>query len=235
MDKVRQEILNVITKRLNAIIPNTPTVDAYAKALDKMTDKELALWIKALENGIKDVPDMDLNAPSDTIIILAPNLDKKNQLNMKRNLALAKAMGHDFFEQCWVTNPVTHQCTLSNRKYMVMDLPVRRQAQTLDEKISLPEDDTHVDELTGQVTGESKGASISFPEVQMLVAQNLTHTLEELLRVRGGDQTAWSVMKRDLIENGEFSLSRLEGLDSRAKVNQSLSTIMTSMHIKNNL
>ena len=116
-----------------------------------------------------------------------------------------------------------------------MDLHIRRQAQTLDTKISVASDDNQIDELTDQVTGDSKGSSISYPEVQMLDAQGLHHTLNELLAVRGGNLEAWRMMKNGLIKYGSFSQEELKHLDSRAKVNETFAKILEGMHIRNNV
>lgn len=230
---IRQKIINHLKDRLNDIIPNTPIIDVYTETINNMTDEQLEHWIVAMENGVLDYP--DVTKPATTISLIVPNLDKQHRLNITRNLKLAEKMGHDFFEQVWLTNPTTGQTTLSNRRYLCMDLPVRRQAQTLDTKISVADDDTQVDDFTGQVTGDSKGSSISYPEVQMLDAQGLPNTLNELLRVRGGDNEAWRLMKNNLIKYGSFSQEELATLDSRAKVNDAFARILEGMHIRNNL
>lgn len=230
---IRQKIIDHLKDRLNDMIPNTPMIGLYEKTINAMTDEQLEAWIQALENGSQDFP--DLSKPSDTISLIVPNLDKNNRLNITRNLALAEKMGHEFFEQVWLTNEATGQVTLTNRKYLCMDIPIRRQAQTLDLKISVADDDNVIDDLTGQVTGDSKGSSISYPEVQMLDAQGLSATLNELLRARGGDTEAWRLMKSNIIKYGQFSQEELDTLDSRAKVNETFSKILKAMHIRNNL
>lgn len=144
-------------------------------------------------------------------------------------------MGHNFFEQVWLTNPTTGKTILTNRPYLSVLLPIRRQSQTLDAKMGMPDNDQQVDDLTGQVTGNSKESSISYPEIQMLDAQGLEKTILELVKPRGGDEEAWRLMKRELIERGEFSQEMLDQLDSRAKVNDAFSHILNGMHIRNNL
>lgn len=191
------------------------------------------MFIQALENGVQDYP--DLNKPSTLITLIVPNLDKTNRLNITRNLALAKKMGHSFFEQVWLTNPTTGKTILTNRPYLSVLLPIRRQSQTLDAKMGMPDNDQQVDDLTGQVTGNSKESSISYPEIQMLDAQGLEKTILELVKPRGGDEEAWRLMKHELIERGEFSQEMLDQLDSRAKVNEAFSHILNGMHIRNNL
>lgn len=223
MSEIRNKIINHIAKRLNAIIPDTPMVDVYKNLILNMSDKELDDWITSLENGEQDIS------------LIVPNLNKKQRLDITRNLKLAKEMGVNFFERLWLTNPVTGQTYLTNRKYMTLLLPVKRQAQTLDTKISLAADDKTIDDLTGQVTGESKGSSISYAEIQMLEAQGLSDTLYELLKARGGDEEAWRLMKRQLIQTGEFDTDVLDTLDTRAKVNDTLNSLLKGMHIANNI
>lgn len=233
LPKVKQQIIDLIKSRLNDIVPGTECAKLYEDTINAMSATELEHWIIALENGVKDVP--ELNKPATTINLIVPNLSKTNRLDIKRNLALAKKMGHSFFERVWLTNPVTGQVTLTNKRYMSMLLPIRRQAQTLDHKMSLPEGDNRVDDLTGQVTGASKGSSISFPEVQMLDARGLTNTIYELMKPRGGDEEAWRLMKHRLLTTGTFNSNELDGLDSVAKVNKAFSAFLNGMHIRNNL
>lgn len=231
--EVKKKIITLLKDRLNDIIPGTPIADVYEKTINDMTDTELEHWIVAMENGVQDFP--DVNQPSTTITIVVPNLDKNNRLNINRNLALAEKMGYDFFEQCWLTNPTTGKTTLTNRRYLSLLLPIRRQAQTLDHKISVALNDKKVDDLTGQVTGESKGSSISYPEIQMLDAQGLTQVSYELMKARGGDEDAWRLMKNRLLTTGEASLAEIEQLDSQAKVNVAFKHFLAGMHIRSNL
>lgn len=230
---VKEKIIKHISSRLNDLLPGTKTVDAYVNTINKMTDKELEAFIVALENGVSDNPDP--RKPMALISLIAPNLVKGPQLDVDRNLKLAEKMGYNFFEQLWLTDPTTGLTTLTNKKYLCMHLPVRRQAQTLDHKISVAADDTKVDDLTGQVTGESKGSGISYPEIQMLEAQGLPNTINELIRARGGDEEAWRIMKRQIIESGEFNNEVLDNVDTRAKVNKTLHHILSGMHIRNNV
>lgn len=233
MQEVKKKIVNHLKSRLNDMIPGTPMVGVWEETIMGMSDKELDQFIQALENGVQDIPDP--NKPSTLITLIVPNLDKNNRLSVERNLALAKKMGYDFFEQLWLTNSVTGKVSLTNRKYLSLLLPIRRQAQTLDAKMGMPDNDQKVDDLTGQVTGDSKESSISYPEIQMLDAQGLEKTILELVRPRGGDEDAWRLMKSELINTGEFSQAMLDTLDSRAKVNKAFSHILNGMHIRNNV
>nr|DAT15819.1 MAG TPA: hypothetical protein [Caudoviricetes sp.] len=231
--ELKQKIIKHIQSRLNDLIPNTPMLALYEKTINNMSDRELESWIQALENGVLDEP--DLNKPYTTITLIVPPLDPSNSLDIGRIKKLTDKMGYNFMERCWLTNDVTGQTTLTNRRYAHLLLPVRRQAQTLDNKISLPEGDKIVDDLTGQVTGDSKGASLSYPEIQMLDAQGLDNVILELIKTRGGDEDALRLMKRRLLETGEVQQEEIDQLDSRAKVNETTRHILAGMHIKSNL
>ena len=71
---------------------------------------------------------------------------------------------------------------LSNKEAMIVYLPIRVQQQLISKKISIPKDNNHVDFYTGQATGPiSKGARVSYPEVNMLLAMGLNKTVEEMM------------------------------------------------------
>ncbi|WP_201285368.1 hypothetical protein, partial [Klebsiella pneumoniae] len=90
--------------------------------------------------------------------------------------------------------------------YLVIDVPLRRQVQLLQSKATIPENNKHIDDLSGQSTGPSKGSKISFPELQVLFAQGLDSTITELIQFRGGDAKAFNAMNRAIIENGGVSI-----------------------------
>ncbi|MOA25835.1 hypothetical protein D3C78_1465840 [compost metagenome] len=114
-------------------------------------------------------------------------------------------------------------------------MTVRRQAQTLTKKSSIPENARHVDELSGQVTGKSKGSKISFPEVQSQLAQGLEQTLIEEIKVRGGDRTSQLEYDRQLIENGEVSVEEVTSHGSLTSSTSTMAILYRGMMLDNNL
>ena len=104
---VREKIIQHLASRLNDIIPNTDMVKVYTKLINEMSDAKLEVWIQSLENGVLDQP--DLSKPATLVTIIAPNLDKRNDLNIERNLKLAEKMEYRLFERCWLNNTVTGQ------------------------------------------------------------------------------------------------------------------------------
>jgi hypothetical protein len=112
--------------------------------------------------------------------------------------------------------------------------PLRRQAQLLVKKISIPEDNKSINDLTGQPssTGKSRGSKISYPETQIMAALNLDNSLIEMLKYRGGDQKGFIAMNKSISQTGGVSLDALSKLGTRVKSTDTLRTFLTCMHFE---
>src|ERR1700676_1265232 len=117
----------------------------------------------------------------DRLAIIAPNLSEY-KLDIARNLALAEKMGHQFFERIWIDSGNEVPPYLSPIAYLIGDITLRRQAQLLVKKISIPEDNKSVDDFTGQPSGKSAGSKISYPETQVMASNHLDENLAEMLK-----------------------------------------------------
>ena len=166
--------------------------------------------------------------------LFIPNLTT-GEFDMSKMLAVAKQMRVKLFHRLWLTDPKTRQVYLTPHEYLVVHLPVRRQAQLLVKKISIPGDNRHVDEMTGQPTGPSKGSSMSFPELQVMAAKGLDNCVTELIKYRGGDSVAYNALTKSILESGTVSNEYLDSLGSNVKVTEVLSCLFTGMHLDNNL
>lgn len=134
-----------------------------------------------------------------------------------------------------MTDPTTGEVYRTPVKYLVIDVPLRRQVQLLQSKATIPENNKHIDELSGQSTGPSKGSKISFPELQVLFAQGLDSTITELIKFRGGDAKAFNAMNRAIIENGGVSIDYLSQFNTKVKSVTTLSTLLKTIHLDNTL
>lgn len=211
------EIIRVIEK----ILPGSGNKEIYEKMLGGMTNAQFDEYMGKLERGEEILP------------MTVPNLSKK-RLSVERNLKIGKELGHEFFQRLWLTEPSSGTTYLTPIPYLVVDLPLRRQAQVLNKKISLPESSSESDVLTGQATGPAKGASLSFPELQALHAQGLDRTIEELIKFRGGDEQAFRALKEEMINKGSVSLDSIK-TNSRVKSTETLATFLKAAHLDNNL
>jgi hypothetical protein len=216
--KAEEYILTYIDK----ILPDGVNKQLYLDKFKSMSDKDFNTWMEKLLSG-------------ETVLsLIAPN-GQKVKLDVKRNLDIAKEIGHEFFQRYWSRTPDGRGWYRSNDKYLIIDVPIRRQAQLLVKKISFAKNNTSVDDLTGQPTGASKSAKISFPEVQMLIAKGLDATLCEFMKFRGGDTKGFAAMEASISRTGGASLKALTPYTSGVKSTMTLYSMLTSMHLSNNL
>lgn len=211
-----------VLKYIDEFMPGSPNYEVMKQRLDKLSDKEFDAYMEKLGSGEEILP------------LFMPNMGKY-KITVERNLKLAKKLGHEFFERVWMTDLTTGKTFLTPEKYLVMDLPIRRQQQLLIKKINIPEDNMHVDELTGQPTGPSKGAKLSFPEIQALYAQGMDQAIEELIKFRGGDQKAYRAMVRTIVDTGNVRQASIRTAGTRVKSTETLSTLLKGAHLNNTL
>lgn len=227
----RKEVTAFIVESLAGIIPGDRyNAELAQKRLDAMSDDEFDAYMKQLAKPESEEARVD----QEILPFYSPNL-KDPRITMETLMVVAEKIGHPLFEQLWLTDPQTAETYLTPHKYLVLDLMVRRQAQMLTKKSSIPENTRHVDEMTGQVTGKSKGSKISFPEFQSQLAQGLEHTLIEEIKVRAGDRTAQVEFDRQLIEHGEASLEDVTAGGGVTKSTSSVANWLRGMMIDNNI
>lgn len=227
----RQEVTAFIVKSIAGIIPgDNYNAELTKKRLDAMSDTEFDQYIRSLA---KPTTEEEI-ATQEILPFYAPNM-KNPRVTMENLMKLADEIGHPFFEQLWLTDPQTNKVFLTPQKYLVADMIVRRQAQMLTKKSSIPENARHVDEMSGQVTGKSKGSKISFPELQAQLAQGLENTLIEEIKVRGGDRSAQVEFDRQLIENGEASITDVVEPGQVSKSTSNVAILLRGMMIDTNL
>lgn len=220
MAKNRAAFISTILDGIEKIIPDSPNTEMYKTMLEKMSDEQIDEFVE------------DLKTRKKRISIVVPN-NAKYKLNVKRNLNTAKEWGHAFYERIYMDPGNGLPKYLTPKKYLVMLLPLKRQAQHLIKKISIPEDNKTIDDLSGQPTGPSKGSKISYPETQILTALNLDSALLELLKFRGGDVKGFDALNASISRTGGVSLKSIEKLGTQVKSTVTLSTLLTGMHLEN--
>lgn len=207
---------------IDKLLPGSANKAIYEERMKKMSNAQFDAFMKRLESE------------EEVLSLIAPNLTSP-KITIERNLAVAKELGHNFFERLWLTDHVTNKTYLTPVTYLVVDLPLRRQQQMLVKKARIPEDNRHVDDLSGQPTGTSKGSRVSFPELQVLFAQGMDKSLTELIKARGGDEKAFRAMNAEIIARGGASIDRIAANNTKVKSTQTLGTILTGMHLSHTL
>lgn len=222
MAKNRKAAEASILSDIEALLPRSQNTQIYKDLFASMNDKAFDEFMLALAEGTK------------RLAIIDPNMSTI-KLDVDRNLALAKKWGHKFFERLWIDEGNDIPPYLSPIEYLIVDLPLRRQAQLLVKKISIPTDNKSVDDFTGQPTGKSKGSTLSYPETQIMAANNLDNSLTEFLKFRGGDVKGHDAMNNAISKTGGVSLQSIMALGTQVKSTETLATLLTCMHLENTL
>jgi hypothetical protein len=218
----RKEAEAFILKYIKALVPNSSNTDIYTKLFASMNDSAFEKFITDLESGAR------------FLSIIEPNFSNSG-LSVENNLAIAKDLKHEFFESLWIEGKDNMPTYLTPIKYLVVDLPLRRASQMLIKKISVPDNNKTIDTLSGQVTGASKGAKISYPELQICAAMGLESSLVELMKYRGGDTKGAVAYNGMISKYGIANLNTLSNYASGVESTTTLKTFLTSAMLKNTL
>jgi hypothetical protein len=214
-DFIIEWIGKILPEENNKVTENQQT---YINLFASMDDTQFHDFMTKLDEGaIK-------------LAIISPNFGS-SRLTVNNNLDLAEELGHNFFERIWMSGDTDIPRYLSPVKYLIVDLPLKRQAQLLVKKISIPEDNKSIDDFTGQPTGKSKGSKISYPETQIMAAMNLDNNLVEMLKYRGGDIKGFDLMNASISKTGGVSLANMSHAYSKVRSTETLKTLLTSMHL----
>ena len=221
MATLREEVTAEIVKLLSMFAGYNDSVKITESMLNDLTDKAFFAYVEKLGTGEVILP------------YTQPNFSK-TKVTIKKNLDIAKKLGHEFFQRIWITDPKTGRTYLTPIPYLVVDIMFARQQQHLEEKASIPESNRVIDELTGQVTGASRGSSLSLPEMQVMYAQGLTESIRELYKYRGGDVEGYRKLTQYRMHHGEASMAAVDDGTTRTKSGITLNVFLHGLHLKNN-
>lgn len=194
--KKRAKIEEIIISRMKTLDPSGDNAKRYKDMFASMSDAKFAEYMQLIKDGKEQVN------------LVMPNISKP--MHISHLLKAAREAGVKIGHRLWLTDRVSGRKYLTNEEYLVLTLPVRRAQQEWDKKLSVPSRDKTIDSMTGQVMREDDACSLSAPEIQSLGVRGLPVTLMELIKVRGGDVTAYGDFKRQMQETGHAQLSVLD-------------------------
>jgi hypothetical protein len=217
-DAAQKEILKIVGE----IDQSGHNVKLYVQKFEDMSDAEFGRFIDELENG------------TERLCMVMPNFSDV-KITFENNCRVAELLDYSFFQRIYMPAREGLPAYLTPIPYPIFDLPLRRQAQLLEKKISIPADNNSVDNLTGQVTGPSKGSKISWPETEVIASMGLDKSLTELLTVRGGDPGAYNAMSALIQRTGYVSLKDIEPYATGVKSKKALNVLLNSMMLSSTL
>ena len=218
----RKQTEEFIIEHINLLLAGSSNEPLYRQLFVTMDDAKFEQFIDDLATGKQQ------------LCITAPNFGPE-KLSIARNLEIAEKLGHPFFERVWIPAKGDMPAYLTPLPYLIVDFPLRRQAQLLQKKISIPEDNNSVDDFTGQPTGKSKGSRISYPETQVLAALGLNASLTEFLKFRGGDEKGFNAMNTMINRTGGVSMDAILPYAGTVKSTSTLSAMLAGMLLKSTL
>lgn len=222
MAKNRPAAEKMILEIIDSIAPGNPNVGFYKELFDPknpkyIDDKQFDDWMGRIRRG------------ESALVYLDPP-GGKFPISVDRNLhELGPKYGIQFFQQLWYQDD-NGEWFLTPNVYLVVPFPVRRQAQLLVEKISIPEHNHSIDDFTGQVTGDSKGSRISYPELGLLKAFGMKATIEETMHWRGGDVKGFRILNQQIMKTGSASMKALKPYAGEVASTKSLRNLILAMN-----
>lgn len=230
MAATRDEVTKYIADTLDSIVPGYKVNgELITKRLNALTKEEFDVFIE----GLKPRHELKEGEERSVIPFYLPNLSK-HKVNISRMFKLVEKLGRKFTHRLVMTDPHTGVRYLTPHEYLCFDTYVRRQAQTLMKKASIPDVRQQIDDLSGQPTSLAKGSRISSPERRFLDSRDLREVQNELVHVRGGSQKAYREFKRQLLNTGTVSRADLDGL-GLAKSTETLSALLNAQGLGNNV
>lgn len=206
-------------KKLN---PTSSNVKMYEEFFAGLSDKEFDELMGKLERKEVILP------------YFVSNLNEEI-MRIEKIMALGDDLGIEFFQRIWLTDPVSGVRYLTPEKYLLLDLPIRRQQQHLIKGKSVVENSKFTDPLTGQAIGASRSSRVSLPELMIMESAGHYEAIEELIKVRGGDAAAFRESRRLMVEQGGYNLDTIREMDTKPTSSETLKAFLFGMHIENNL
>lgn len=219
----KKEFLKTMIDGVTSIIVGNKEVLEANVALitnlvNEMSPNEMDAFVAKLSSGEVVIP------------IIIPNGSKA--INYDNNLKLFDKLGESLHERIIITENGVD--TMSPIKRLIVELPGKKPIQLLDKKRSIPDDQNSTNMITGQVTGASKGASITNPEISQMMANGMFDSIRELTKYRGGDTNAGIVADKLAMNGRVIEQDILEKYSSGPEVNNAIHQYLLSMHIDNN-
>lgn len=196
-------------------------IELYKQTFDKMSLEDFNILVDRIEKGNFLFP------------VIVENMEENVKTGFDHVIEICKKHNIPIFERLYLTDPVTGMEFLTPEKALVLLMPSRRQIHHLSKKISLPENDKVVDSLSGQVTGPSKGASITFPEFNALLGKGYEAAIAELIKLRGGDEEAFKAMVEQLEGTGGMAIQPILDMGTETASVRTLRALLLGMHLDN--
>lgn len=218
----RKRVEELILSTIKELVTGNENVNLYKELFASMNDKEFHSFMLDIKSGKK------------TLCVIIPN-GSNIKVDINNNIKIAKKLGFNFFQKLVMSGHDELPDNVTPNEYLIIKLPIKRAAQLLSKKISVPDDDKSVDTLTGQVTGKSRSSKLTLPEVQILAGLGLKNSIQEMMTLRGGDQGANNAFNLHLYKQGMATQAQSLQYSTGVTSTKTLNSYFNAMHIRTTL
>lgn len=218
----RKQVQDYIVDSIDQILPGSPNKQLYLDKFKKMSNTQFDTFMSQLADGSRH------------LTLMREPLSKPD-LSLQRNLKVAKKLGLTLFQRLWIGPTKDAPRYLTPVKYLVLLLPIRRTAQLVIKKLSVAHDNRTINPATGQVTGKSSAARLSFTEIQVLSGIGLPNTVTELIKYRGGDTGGYTALTSMISKYGTSNQKVLQDYSTGVNSTRTLRIYLQGCHLNNNL
>lgn len=219
----RKAYEQLVLQTIDQLSENKENVQFYKDKFASMNDAEFDQFVE------------DVNSKKISLSIVEPNFSNKPPKPTKEIIDIAERLGAKIMQKLYVEGKKGMPTYQTEVEYPVLYVPIRRASQLLTKKISVPPHTKVRDILTGQVTGESKGASVSGPENQLLGGMGAMASAIEMNKFRGGDLRGEAALVAMLSKYGRASQTVLDQFSSGVQVTSAVKTFLTAAMHRTNL
>ena len=192
MASKRDKFESSVYELMDSFDPTGKNSEYYKKLFSKMSATDFDNYVKALRDG------------KTQLSVQLPNSISK--ITLDDVIKIAEKYKTPIFSKVKYHDIHTERLYTTKYPMLILDMPIRRLSQYLHHKISLPEGDSRINPISGQVISPDKGATLSMVETQVLVSKGLDTSILELIKMRAGDLSAYRSIKHTIEESGEVSL-----------------------------
>jgi hypothetical protein len=193
----------------------------YSKLFAQLNDKQIEQMVVQMEQGMP-------------LSIWVSNWNRKEMINYERILKLAKKYGVKIEQQLIIHDADTGIKSMTPHTAITGIVRLRKQRQMQVTKFGAAANDYSIDDLTGQVMGDSRSTGISQPEIAVLRNLGLDIMANELYNVKGGDLEALKAYKNDLLTTGRTNTNSSLRKGTIAKVLSTVHYLFRARHIDTN-
>lgn len=207
---------------LGKITKNGKNKEIYERLFKQMNDKQFEDFVNKIDE-YGGVP------------LYLSNVNKDDDIVYDNIMNLTKGLGVELEQHLYIKDDSTGLTYKTAEKHLVGPCVVRKQRQMLAKQLTYAKDDSMISDLTGQVYGDSKGAGISFQEVNVLRQLGMENTAKELYDVLGGDLGALKDFRQNIENTGSTNIKQNLKNGTGVESIKTLHYLLRARYINNNL